>query len=49
MRQVWEVWKLWKLLELEVESHSNIRVAVTIVGNNRPLLIMGCLLSALYT
>jgi len=51
MRQVWEewkLWKLWKLLELEMECRSNIRGAVTIVGNNRPLFIMGRLVSALY-
>ena len=32
----------------EMECHNNIRRAVTIVGNNRPLFIMGCLVSALY-
>lgn len=47
MRQVWEDWKLWELLELEMECHCNIRGAVRIVGNNRPLFIMGCLVSAL--
>jgi hypothetical protein len=48
MRQVWEDWKQWKLLELGMECHCNIRGAVTIVGKNRPLFIMGCLVSALY-
>jgi hypothetical protein len=48
MRQVWEDWKIWKLLELEMACYSNIRGAVTKVGNNRSLFIMGCLESASY-
>ena len=48
MRQVWEDWKMWKLLELEMACHSNIRGAVTKVGNNRSLFVMGCSESASY-